>query len=203
MTRADFMARLRLGLVGLPTAVAQDILNDYEAHFDDGAQAGRSEAEVSAALGDPDRLGRELKAEAGVQRWRQEQTPSAAAGAVFAVLGLGAIDILILLPLLMSVVGVLFGLMMAAIGLFIGGGGIMVVGPFAGFPGGGFAAFLAGLAMMAAAVAFGAILAVLTVWLVNGLVWFARLHYRLLKPALGPQSSATSSAAAPFTGDPA
>jgi uncharacterized membrane protein len=203
MTRADFMARLRRGLVGLPTSVAQDIINDYETHFEDGAQAGRSEAEVSAALGDPDRLGRELKAEAGVQRWRQEQTPSAAAGAVFAVLGLGAVDILILLPLLMSVIGVLFGLMMAAIGLFIGGGAVMVVGPFGGFPGGPLAAFLAGLAMMAASVAFGAILAILTVWLVNGLVWFARLHYRLLKPALGSQTPATSSSAAPFTGDPA
>jgi uncharacterized membrane protein len=203
MTRAEFMSRLRRGLVGLPTSVAQDIISDYEAHFEDGVQAGRTEAEVSAALGDPDRLSRELKAEAGVQRWRQEQTPSAAAGAVFAVLGLGAVDILILLPILMGVIGTLFGLVIAAIGLFIGGGAIMVVGPFGGFPGGPLAAFLAGLSMMAAAVAFGAVLAILTVWLVNGLVWFARLHYRLLKPALHPQSTASSSAAAPFTGDPA
>ena len=32
-----------------------------------------------------------------------------------------------------------------------------------------------------------ALLTVLTIWLVNGVVWFARLHYRLLKPALEPQ----------------
>ena len=165
MTRADFMARLKSGLVGLPTSTAAEILSDYDAHFDDGAADGRSEAEVAAALGHPERLARELKAEAGIQRWQQEKNPSAAAGAVFAVLGLGAIDIIFLLPLLMGVIGTLIGFFIAVIALFFAGGVLIVAGPFAGLPGGGLAALLAGLGTMA-------------------LVWFARLHYRLLKPAL-------------------
>ena len=197
MTRAEFLSRLKRGLVGLPTSSAADILNDYQTHFDDGVQAGRSEAEVAEALGNPERLARELKAEAGVRRWRQEQTPSAAAGAVFAVLGLGAIDILILLPLLMSVIGVLFGFFIAVIACFVAGGVVMVTGPFAGFPGGTLAAVLAGLGLMSGSIAVGALLSVCTIWLVNGLVWFARLHYRLLKPALDPQSSTST------YGDPA
>ena len=149
MTRADFLARLKRGLVGLPNSTAADILNDYEAHFDDGKAAGRSEAEVASALGDPDRLARELKAEAGVKRWTQEQTPSAAGGAVFAVLGFGAIDIIILLPILMGVIGTLFGCFVAVVALFGSGIAVMVAGPFAGFPGGGVAAFFIGLGLMA------------------------------------------------------
>lgn len=184
MTRAEFMGRLRRGLVGMPTVAAAEIAADYEMHFEDGAAAGRTEAQVAEALGDPDRLARELRAEAGARRWDQEKNPSAAAGAVFAVLGLGAIDILILLPILMTVVGVLFGFFMAAIGLFVGGGAVMIAGPFAGFPGGGLAAVLGGLGMMAGATAIGALTAVATILLVNATVWFARLHYRLLKPAL-------------------
>lgn len=184
MTRAEFMGRLRRGLVGMPAAAAADIASDYEIHFEDGLAAGRSEAEVASALGDPDRLARELRAEAGAQRWHQEKNPSAAVAAIFAVLGLGAISILFLLPILMSVVGVLFGLFMAAIGVFIGGGAIMVAGPFAGFPGGPVAAILAGLGLMAGSTTLGALTAILTIWLINGVVWFARLHYRLLKPAL-------------------
>jgi len=187
MTRTEFMGRLRRGLVGMPTAAAADIASDYEIHFEDGLAAGRSEAEVAAALGDPDRLARELRAEAGAQRWHQEKNPSAAAGAILAVLGLGAIDILFLLPILMSVAMTLFGFFMAAIGVFIGGGAIMIAGPFAGFPGGPAAAILAGLGFMAAATALGALTSIATIWLVNGVVWFARLHYRLLKPALDPQ----------------
>ncbi len=195
MNRADFLARLKKGLVGLPTSSASEILNDYEAHFDDGIAAGRSEAEVATALGDPDRLARELRAEAGAQRWHQEKNPSAAAAAVFAVLGLGAIDILILLPILMGVIGALFGVAIAVIALFFSGGGIMVAGPFFEPPGGPIAAILAGLGLMAAATAAGALLAIATIWLVNGLIWFARLHYRLLKPALEPQTT--------VVGDPA
>lgn len=189
MTRQEFLRRLRAGLVGLPTATANEIAADYETHFDDGLAAGRSEAEVATALGDPDRLARELRAEAGAQRWHQEKNPSAAAAAVFAVLGLGAIDILILLPILMGVIGTLFGVAIAVIALFVSGGAIMVAGPFADAPGGAFAAILAGLGLMAGAASAGALLAIVTIWLVNGIVWFARLHYRLLKPALEPQST--------------
>ena len=197
MTRADFLTLLKRGLVGMPTSTAADILNDYEAHFDDGAEASRSEAEVAQALGDPERLARELKAEAGIQRWRQEQNPSAATGAILAVLGLGAIDILFLLPFLMGILGTLFGLFVVVIAVFIGGGAVMVVGPFAEAPGGPFAAFLAGIGLMAGSVFVAALLSIFTIWLVNGIVWFARLHYRLLKPALQPQSAPLAS------GDPA
>ena len=196
MTRAEFLSRLKQGLVGLPMSTAAEIVSDYETHFADGVAAGRTEAEVAAALGNPDRLARELRAEAGAQRWHQEKNPSAAAAAVFAVLGLGAIDILILLPILMGVIGTLFGMFIAVIALFISGGAIMVGGPFMNLPGGAGAAILAGLGLMAGATSAGALLAVVTIGLVNALVWFARLHYRLLKPALEPQSNTV-------TGDPA
>ena len=36
MTRAEFMGRLRRGLVGMPTAAAADIAADYDIHFEDG-----------------------------------------------------------------------------------------------------------------------------------------------------------------------
>jgi uncharacterized membrane protein len=196
MTRQEFLSRLRRGLVGLPTTTAAEIVSDYETHFDDGIAAGRTEAEVATALGDPDRLARELRAEAGAQRWHQEKNPSAAAAAVFAVLGLGAIDILILLPILMGVIGTIFGFFIAAIALFFSGGAVMVAGPFAAPPGGPLAAILFGLGLMAVATTIGALLAIVSIWLVNGLVWFARLHYRLLKPALDSSNTSTSGAMA-------
>lgn len=191
MTRAEFMSRLKLGLSGLPAAAISDIAADYETHFADGAAAGRSEAEVAAALGEPDRLARELRAEAGLRRWDEQKNPSAAAAAVFAVLGLGAVDILILLPLLMGVIGTIFGFFIAAIGVFIAGGFVFAAGPFMDPPGGPFAALLAGLGLMAGAAAAGALTTIFTIWLVNGLVWYGRLHYRLLKPAIEPQYNQT------------
>ena len=42
---------------------------------------------------------------------------------------------------------------------------------------------------MGASVVGAALLTIVTIWLVNGLVWFGRLHYRLLKPAIQPDSN--------------
>jgi uncharacterized membrane protein len=188
MTRTEFMDRLKQGLSGLPASTIVDIAADYEAHFNDAGLAGRSEAEVAAALGDPDRLARELKAEAGMKSWESAKTPSSAAGAIAGIIGLGALDVFILLPLLGSVVGALVGFFAAAIGVFIGGGVIFAIGPFVPLPGGWGAALLGGIGMMAGATAVGAVTAALTIWLVNGVVWYARLHYKVLKPALDAQN---------------
>lgn len=188
MTRQAFMARLREGLRGLPPQAVADIIADYEAHFTEGEAAGRTEAEVAAALGDPDRLARELRAEAQLTRWREERSPSSAAAAIFAVLGLGAIDILILLPILMGVGGVLFGLAIAVIAAFFAGGFLFAAAPFVDPPGGAVAGVLAGIGVMAGAASAGAVLTLVSIGLINALVWYGRLHYRLLKPALEPQA---------------
>lgn len=187
MTRVEFMSRLCRGLAGLPATAITDLTADYESHFNDGLAEGRGEAELTAALGDPERLARELRAEAGLKRWEETKNPSAAASAVFAVLGLGAIDILILLPMLMGVLGALFGVFMAVIGCFIAGGAVFAVGPFVSPPGGPTTALLAGVGLMAGATSVGAVLTIVTIGLVNALAWYGRLHYRLLKPAIDPQ----------------
>jgi len=186
MTRQAFLARLRDGLRGLPAQAISDIMADYEAHFADGAAAGRSEDEVAAALGNPDRLAREIRAESSLTRWREERSPSAAAGAVFAVLGLGAIDILFLLPILMGVVVTLIALFVVAVVMFFVGAFALAAGPFVDPPGGPAAAVLAGIGIMAGSASAGAILTIVSIGLMNALVWYGRLHYRLLKPALEP-----------------
>lgn len=188
MTRQAFMARLREGLRGLPAQNQAEIMADYETHFAEGAAAGRSEADVASALGDPGRLARELRAEAGLKRWEAERNASAAGAAVFAVLGLGAIDIIFLLPILMAVAGAIVGVGIAAIAIFFAGGAMFAAGPFSDFPGGAGAALLGGLGLMAGGTAIGALLTIVCIGLLNALVWYGRLHYRLLKPALEPQT---------------
>src|SRR5437868_15206048 len=109
MTRSEFLDQLRRGLSGMPKAAIDDIVADYDTHFTDALAAGRNEAEVATALGDPTRLARELRAEAGMKSWETAKTPSSAASAIIAILGLGALDILILLPILGGLVGTLIG----------------------------------------------------------------------------------------------
>ena len=188
MNRAEFLARLQRGLVGLPTITANEIVADYESHFADGAAAGRTEAQVAEALGDPDRLARELKAEASAKRWTQEQSPPAAAGAIFGILGLGAIDILILLPIALPVFGTVLSILIGGVAVFVAGGFVMVAGAFMGLPGGALAAALLGVGLMGLGIFMVGTMALLTKWLIDATVWYARLHYRVVKPALEPQA---------------
>src|SRR5208282_4287934 len=109
------------------------------------------------------------------------QSPEAAAVAVFAVLGLGAIDIIFLLPIVIALISVLFGRIVATIGVFVAGGVVFAVGPFVEPAGGPVVALLAGLGMMAGAASAGALLTLVSIGLTNALVWYGRLHYQLLK----------------------
>jgi uncharacterized membrane protein len=187
MTQVEFMSRLRRGLAGLPATTIADIVADHEAHFADAMAEGRSEAEAAAALGDPDRLARELRADAGLKRWEEAKNPAAAGAAIIALIGLGAIDIMFLLPMLMGVLAALFGFLVAVVALFVSGGFVFAMGPLAAPPGGPLTALLAGVGLMAGATFLGALLTIVTVGLFNAVVWYGRLHFRLLKPAIENQ----------------
>ncbi len=186
MTRQDFMARLRAGLAGLPPEIVEDLAADYETHFGEAAAAGRSEADVASALGDPARLARELRAEAGLRRWEARRNPSSAMAAVFALLGLGAVDVIFLLPILVSIGGALLGFFIAALACMGVGAGLFALGPFfvSGAPVG--AVMLAGLGLAATGVCMGAISTLLSIGCVNALVWYGRLHLNFLQPSLEP-----------------
>jgi uncharacterized membrane protein len=88
MKRAEFLQCLRDGLRGLPTAQSEEWIADYDAHFSEGLASGRSEEEIAAALGDPARLAREVRAEAGIRKWETRRTPRNYAGALFALFGI-------------------------------------------------------------------------------------------------------------------
>ncbi|EZP82102.1 putative membrane protein [Novosphingobium resinovorum] len=187
MMRNEFIKRLKAGLKGMPQDAIDDIVADYEEHFEAGLAEGRSEEEVATALGNPGRLARELRFETGFRNWKSDRTPSSAWGAILAFMGLATIDILILLPIVLPVLGVVFGLFVAVLAAFVGGGFMLIAGPFSGFPGGPLIAILLGLGTMSAAVGIGALLTIVGIGVVNALMWFGRLHYRVLEPAIHPE----------------
>ena len=53
MNREEYLKQLKAALKSLPEDELQDILYDYEEHFDIGLSKGKSEKEISAELGDP------------------------------------------------------------------------------------------------------------------------------------------------------
>jgi uncharacterized membrane protein len=185
MNRVAFLTILNDGLAGLPADEIDDILADYMSYFDEAEASGRSEAEVAAALGDPRRLARELRAETGLRRWENRRSLGNSTAALLALGGLAAVDFLFLLPVLFAVT-----LIMLVIGLIVVVLGIVGIalllsllklGHFASV-----AAIVlravAGIGLIASSVGGGALLLLGLNGAVKMLGNYARLHYRLLKP---------------------
>jgi uncharacterized membrane protein len=185
MNRIAFLRILRAGLAGLPAQEIDDIVTDYTAYFDEAHASGRSEEEVATALGDPRRLARELRAEAGLRHWENHRSLGNSAAALLALGGLAAVDVLFLLPLLFAVTLavlvialVIFVLGIVGIGLLLS---LLKIGHFASLAAIVLRA-LAGIGLIAASAGCGALLLLALNGAVKMLGGYARLHYRLLKP---------------------
>ncbi|HEX8047979.1 DUF1700 domain-containing protein [Rhizobium sp.] len=182
MTRDAFLRTLRLGLAGLPPQEIEDIVADYAAHFAESDASGRGEAEVAAALGDPARIARELRAEAGLRRFEAHWSMSNMLAAAMALAGLAIVDILFLLPLLLVAVVITFGLAVALVA--IGAVGMKIIfttllfdlgGPVIGI----IARLLIGAGLVSCLLGGGALLLMGLGAGIRMLGHYARLHFRL------------------------
>lgn len=181
MKKTDFLDILCRRLSGMPESEIDEIIADYARHFEDGIAAGRSEEEIASALGDPMRLARELRAEAGFRRWEQSRTPANFAVAVFGFVALVAVDFVFLLPVLailalLTMIGGIVAVMLGLIGLVL----VLRAGLFGLHS---LARAMAGLGLLGFGIGGGALLVILVDWVVRLLSKYARLHYTLLRHA--------------------
>ena len=129
MKQEHFIQALRRGLANLPKKEVDEIIADYCEYIGDAVAAGRNEAEVIAALGDPAKLARELKAQACYREWESNRSISNLMRVVVSMAGLGVINFLLFFPfmvyLLLLTTGYMLsvGLMIAGVVMVIGAGG--------------------------------------------------------------------------------
>jgi len=186
MTRGEFLSSLRAGLNGLRQQDIDEVMADYESHFSDGRDAGRSEQEICAALGDPSRLARELRVETGFKRWEGEHSAGNLAGIVVALLGLATIDFMLLLPALGAIIGFFVGFAAVVFAFCVAGIVLLASALPIGFladVGSILGRGLAGAGLLAGGIGGGALFVLLVEWFARMLVKYARLHYRLLTSA--------------------
>lgn len=182
MTRDAFLRTLRLGLAGLPHQEIEDIVADYAAHFAESETSGRSAEEVAAALGDPARIARELRAEAGLRRFEAHWSVSNLLAATVALAGLAIVDILFLLPLLIVTIFITLGLAIALV--VVGAVGLKIILTALLFHAGGsvvgtLARLLIGAGLVSCLVGGGALLLMGLGVGIRMLGHYARLHFRL------------------------
>ena len=189
-TRAEFLAVLRAGLRGASTREIDDVIADYSAHFNEGTAAGRSEAEIAAALGDPLTLADELRAELLIEKWQAAPSVRSGLQVIAAATALGVINSVLLLvvaPLML----LLALATIIAIAAFAGGGiWMLFAGASLQLPGGMVVSLLSGLGLISAAIAVTALATLAARLLVNALGRYIRLHHQILPRGRGVGLSA-------------
>lgn len=176
--RDEFLARLRAGMQGLPQRQIDGALADYGSHFDEGRAAGRDEAQVALALGDPQVLAEQMRLELELASWEASNSPRsgwrvvaasfrrAAATLLPALLGAAAVVITAI------AVPVTVCLLVAGIWLGIDGASLEI-------PGGLPATSLAALGLIAAALSIGATAALAIRSIVNRLAGQVRRRLQI------------------------
>ncbi|MGG1948723.1 DUF1700 domain-containing protein [Trinickia sp. NRRL B-1857] len=126
MKQDAFIQRLRQGLANLPKQEVEEIVADYREYIGDAIAAGRNEEEVIAALGDPDKLAREIKAQATYRQWQARRSFGNLARVVASIAGLGLLNLILLVPFMLYLLLLTAGYMVSV--AFALGGLVAVVG---------------------------------------------------------------------------
>lgn len=117
MNKNQYIKKLSTVLQPLTPEERNDILEDYEEHFAAGQEEEKTEEEIAAALGSPEKLGKELLAMYHVSVASSKMTTGNVLRAVWAGIGLGFFNLIIVLGPFLALVGILLGGWAAAIGL--------------------------------------------------------------------------------------
>ncbi|KGD50297.1 DUF1700 domain-containing protein [Burkholderia pseudomallei] len=101
MKQDAFIQRLRQALGSLPKRDVDEIVADYREYIGDALSAGRTEEDVIAALGEPGKLARELKAQANFRQWEERRSFGNLMRVVGSIAGLGLLHLILLVPFLL------------------------------------------------------------------------------------------------------
>jgi uncharacterized membrane protein len=126
MNKQQFLEALRKQLGGLPEADLKEIIYDYEEHFRNGVQDGKTEEEIVAHLGDIRQIANQYRMSSALKTAEEKTTPANVGRAVIMTVTLGFFNIVIILGPYLGLLGALAGLFAAAVGISAAGIGIMV-----------------------------------------------------------------------------
>ena len=121
MNRNEFLNILERSLGNISQSDKIDILYDYKEHFNVGMSDGKSEEEICNSLGDPGMIAKQYRVDHIVKQADENRTAGNILRALFAALSLGFFNLIIILPVFFTLLGVLLGLYGASIGISVGG----------------------------------------------------------------------------------
>ena len=129
MNEKRFINELKKNLKRLSKEDRDEIIEDYEEHFAVGKKKKRKESEIAKSLGNPKHLAKQINADFFIKQAENKKSFTNIVRAIFATLGLGFFNLVFVLGIFLSLVGVLMGLYTISLGL-VAGGLVSIIAPF-------------------------------------------------------------------------
>ncbi|SFL94638.1 Uncharacterized membrane protein [Gracilibacillus orientalis] len=107
MNKKEFITSLDTRLQKLTKEERQDILQDFNEHFDIGKEEGKTEEEIAHSLGSPSQIEKELLASYYVEKVESTSSAGNVLKAVWAVIGLSFFNLVIVLGPFIALVSVI------------------------------------------------------------------------------------------------
>ena len=108
MNKKEYLEELSKVLRKLPKEDREDIISDYQEHFAIGLEKGRTEEEISKALGNPKNVAKQIKADNMVKIAENKPSMGSIIGAILATMGLGLFNLIfVAIPVLVVAVIIL------------------------------------------------------------------------------------------------
>lgn len=121
MNKDEYIGKLTKLLRKLPKEEKEDIISDYEEHFMIGLEKGRTEEEISEALGNPKTVAKQIKAEYMVRKAEDKHSAGSMFEAVLAATGLGIFNLIFVAVPAMILVAILLTLFVFGGAMVFGG----------------------------------------------------------------------------------
>ena len=121
MNKDEYLKELRKLLRKLPKEDREDIISDYEEHFTIGMEKGRTEEEISNALGNPKTLARQIKSDQMVKKAEDKPSLGSIIEAILAIMGLGLFNLIFVAVPVLVVVAIIITLFVLGFVMIFGG----------------------------------------------------------------------------------
>ena len=126
MNKEQFLKQLHSSLKRLSQEERQDIIQDYEEYFTIGLEEGKMEEQISAALGSPSQIAKELMASYHLGKVEKTASAGNIMRAAWAVIGLGFFNFVIVLGPFIALVAIVFSGWALSVGFMVSPIGVLI-----------------------------------------------------------------------------
>lgn len=120
MNKADYMNSLKQALEGLPAAMVEETMWDYEAKFVNAMMEGRTEEQVAASLPSPQLVAAQKRSKQRLDAFKQQASPSNLAALFVSLIGVMVFNFFMIIPA-MVYASMLFTAFVASMVFYVAG----------------------------------------------------------------------------------